>query len=249
MVDGTRVDRLISIDVAERYEALQDEVDLLKNEIKQTLVDLRGFMMEDRTIFPRGTEAGQALALPRIPAIVPLPEAPSRISVTNGHSPSFPEVNNGGGLVNHVADPLDVIMLGEIISWLGTVKRRGMSLHQITPYVEAYEAVGFLSPIVVKIVLRSMADLDQMVEFSSDHVLSPEEYSECVREFHEIVTTKPAPVEPPAPSPMEGIAEPDNLEAEEPGDPEAMEGQSGGQTGQPVSSEDEPGEKEGDNSG
>ncbi len=48
---GTRVDRLVSIDTAERFEALQDEVDLLKNEIKQTLVDLREHMMKGRTVF------------------------------------------------------------------------------------------------------------------------------------------------------------------------------------------------------
>ena len=236
MAEGTRVDRLVSIDVAERYEALQDEVDLLKNEIKQTLVDLRGFMMEDRTIFPRVAEKGQAPVLPRIPTVVPLPEG----QPPNGAA-SFPEVNNGRGLLHHVTDPLDVIMLGEIITWLGSVKRRGLSLHQITPYIEAYEAVGYLSPVVVKIVLRSMADLDQMVEASPDQKLSPEQYSECVREFHDIVTTKPAPAEPPTPPPGAEVEEPDN--------PEAMEGQIGDQS---VSLEDDPGqtgEAEEDNSG
>jgi len=139
MVEGTRVDRLVSIDVAERYEALQDEVDLLKNEIKQTLVDLRGFMMEDRTIFPRVAEKSQAPVLPRIPTVVPLPEAPlpngspTRFSANSGYAADYPEVNNGRGWLHGVTDPLDVIMLGEIITWLGSVKRRGLSLHRLPP--------------------------------------------------------------------------------------------------------------------
>ena len=49
----SKVDRLVSIDVAAKFEALQDEVDLLKNEIKQTLVDLREFLMKGQTIFPQ----------------------------------------------------------------------------------------------------------------------------------------------------------------------------------------------------
>jgi len=219
----------VSIDVAERYEALQDEVDLLKNEIKQTLVDLRGFMMEDRTISPRAVEKGQAPVLPRVPAAAPPSEA---LTPSGGYAASLPEVNNGTGLLRRVTDPLDVIMLGEIISWLGTVKRRGLSLHQITPYVEAYEAVGYLSSVVVKIVLRSMADLDQMVEVSPGQKLAPEEYSECIKEFHEIITTKPAPAVPP-------MSQPD-AESEGPDNTGAMEGQTGGPGDQPVSLEDQP---------
>ena len=64
---GTRVDRLVSIDVVERFEALQDEVDLLKSEIKQTLVDMREYMMKDRTVFSQ-PEAG-----PRNSTPAPLP--------------------------------------------------------------------------------------------------------------------------------------------------------------------------------
>ena len=42
------------IDLEERFEALQDELNLLKNEIKQTLVDLREYIMKDRTITAQG---------------------------------------------------------------------------------------------------------------------------------------------------------------------------------------------------
>ena len=235
MVEGTRVDRLVSIDVAERYEALQDEVDLIKNEVKQTLVDLRGFMMEDRTLFPRIPDTGKGQSPPRIPAVIPMPEASPtgspQASTGNGHIPGYAGAVNGNGLLHHVTDPLDVIMLGEIITWLGTVKRRGLSLHQITPYVEAYEAVGYLFTVVVKIILRSMADLDGLVEFSDGQKLSPEEYSECVREFHEIVTTKPIPADSQTP-PADGQPGGDG-----PDKPEEMAGFNGNG---PVSQNDEP---------
>ena len=52
---GTKVDRLVSIDIAERFEALQDEVDLLKVEVKQTLVDLREFIIKGSPFSPRGS--------------------------------------------------------------------------------------------------------------------------------------------------------------------------------------------------
>jgi len=51
--EATKVEQMVSIDVSAKFEALQDEVNLLKNEIKQTLVDLREFMMKSRTIFPQ----------------------------------------------------------------------------------------------------------------------------------------------------------------------------------------------------
>ena len=41
-----------STDLQDQLEALQDEVNLLKNEVKQTLVDLREFIMKDRTLLP-----------------------------------------------------------------------------------------------------------------------------------------------------------------------------------------------------
>ena len=46
-----------STDLDERLEALQDDVDLLKNEVKQTLVDLREFIMKDRTLLPQVIQA------------------------------------------------------------------------------------------------------------------------------------------------------------------------------------------------
>ena len=51
-------------DLEERLEALQDDVSLLKNEVKQTLVDLREFIMKDRTIFPQILQGPQQAVPP-----------------------------------------------------------------------------------------------------------------------------------------------------------------------------------------
>ena len=223
MTQPTNVDKLVSIDVARKFEALQEEVDLLKHEVKQTLVDLRGFIMESRTILPQAPIEAR-LASP------PTPPDNSKLESSLAQSPPatlvpqpdttpnrLPRESDQGFEVN---DALNTGMLGELINWLATVKRRGLSLHQITPYVEAYEKAGYLSPLVVKVILLSMADLDQRLEVSLDESRPLDQYFECVREFHEIVCGHPSlpgpslaapeteqvemPVTPPAPPKLNG---------------------------------------------
>jgi hypothetical protein len=181
---GTRVDRLVSIDVVERFEALQDEVDLLKNEIKQTLVDMREYMMKDRTVFAQPETAARQIMPTPLPLRVIGPQAtPPRAGTApaNGHDPvqSFRPIPHGEGM-----DPL---MLGRTIHWLGTVQDRGLSLQQVTPFLEAYEASGYLPPIMLKVLLRSLADLDQLTDTPPDQVFSPERYAECISELHDII--------------------------------------------------------------
>ena len=74
MTQPSNVDKLVSIDVARKFEALQEEVDLLKHEVKQTLVDLRGFIMESRTILPQAFVEARP-AVPPIPPDHPILES------------------------------------------------------------------------------------------------------------------------------------------------------------------------------
>ena len=198
MTQPSNVDKLVSIDVARKFEALQEEVDLLKHEVKQTLVDLRGFIMESRTILPQAFVEARP-AVPPIPPDHPilesgLVETPpvTMAPQSNLTANRLPREVDQAGRSLQVNDPMNTEMFGELINWLATVKRRGLSLHQITPYVEAYEKAGYLSPLVVKVILLSMADLDQRVEAPSDKNLPSDQYFECVREFHEIVCIHPA---------------------------------------------------------
>ena len=195
---GTRVERLVSIDIAEKFEALQDEVDLLKAEIKQTLVALRDFLAKQQTVFPqtysgtRRSENGGAAATKPASAEDP----------TGGEGVPMPTYVGRAGPPYQGRTPgseaLDARMLENLIGWLGTVKANGLSLHLITPYLEAYEASGYLTPIVAKVILRAMADLDQLVGTSSEQESSPQDYSDCIRYLHQIVCTPGYEPEPQA---------------------------------------------------
>ena len=125
--EATRVAQLVSMDVAAKFEALQNEVDLIKNEIKQTLVDLREFLMKNRTIFPQ-VQVPMPPARPEEPT-VDLPRDP-----VSAPAPAVPATPGGLQIYAHSATVLDTEMLGKFIQWLGTVKRMGVSLHQLTPY-------------------------------------------------------------------------------------------------------------------
>jgi len=184
---GTRVDRLVSIDVVERFEALQDEVDLLKNEIKQTLVDIREYMMKDRTVFSQpkvGTRNGTPAPLPPRVIYAKEPQPQTGSIPSNGHSAMHDFGPFGPGPHGEGMDPL---MLGKVIQWLGTVQQRGLNLQQVNPFLEAYEASGYLPPIMLKVLLRTLADLDQMTDPPPDDDFYPERYSECIGELHDII--------------------------------------------------------------
>ena len=185
-------------ELEERFEALQDEVNLLKNQIKQTLVDLREFMVKERTVAPQvpwvvqgaaaqptGQDASAADQLPEGQQL-----SPSAQGVSNPRVPGFrnpaPHPRDVQGQA-YTTGALDVSMLGNIIWWLGTVKRRGLSLQHISPFLEAYEMAGHLMPSTSKIILRSMADLDQLEEIPPDQPYSSQDYSECLRQLHDII--------------------------------------------------------------
>ncbi len=187
--EGT-VSRLVSIDIAERFEALQDEVDLIKIEIKQTLVDLREFIMKERTLFPQPSPTTNGSSAEDAPAHDGLREAVKSASAvqtapSNGRSygPRVRPVIVESQPVGH----LDPAMLGSIIRWFATVKDRGLSLQQITPYLEAYETSGYLNSEMVKLILKAVADLDQLKGVGPEGEFSPQDYSECIGQLHDII--------------------------------------------------------------
>lgn len=186
---ASKVDRLVSIDIAEKFEALQDEVELLKAEIKQTLVALREFLAKQKTVLPQAfLEMRQPEGNGVFTDDLGTNEAPpvsegSPVATDVGH-PRAPLQAKGRG-----SETLDAVMLANVISWLGTVKANGLCLHQITPYLEAYEASRYLTPTMVKVILRAMADLDQKVEISREQ-FSAQDYSDCLSRLHQIVCAR-----------------------------------------------------------
>lgn len=212
----TKADRLVSVDASERLEALQEEVDLLKNEIKQNLMDLREHVMKGRAVF--------AMPLPeptrRPPAPAPMRPVPVReISAkpeANGQR-TVP-LERPHPVLPASAEGLDPVMMGNIIAWLGTVKQMGLSLQQVTPYLEAYEAGGFLPPIMLKLLLRSLADLDQMAETPKDQQFLPDQYADCIGQLHGIICAGTFLSEPGLSEPA--LSEPALMDADLPDLPE-----------------------------
>jgi len=82
-----------------------------------------------------------------------------------------------------------VAMMGYIIRWLGTVKRSGLSFRQLSPFLDAYEAAGYLKPATAKLILRSMADLDDLEETPSNQAFSAQDYVDCLGQLHDIICT------------------------------------------------------------
>lgn len=202
---GTKVDRLVSIDIAERFEALQDEVDLLKVEVKQTLVDLREFIMKGKSVFPARQSVPPLREVPPISESAPEPEPATQepvplmmpvsdVSMSDEPLPSA-HIEAATSAVAPIPSPvpapannaMDSVMMARIVGWLGTIKSRGMSLQQLTPYLEAYENAGYMSSLMVKVVIRSVADLDQATRDIEPIRFSSMNYAECIGELHEIV--------------------------------------------------------------
>lgn len=209
--------------IRERFEALEDELNVLKNEIKQNLVDLREFIMKERTIFPDGAgeppramrvdgnrgqrpidDYEQRSANPPIDLAISRPEdihqvgsALAAIPSERGHSAfpvstnslsNQPNVTNVPGL-HHPPPPVDATMMSNIIWWLGTVKQRGLTLQQISPFLEAYEMSGYLSPAMSKLIIRSMADMVSPNSQRRDESFAPQEYADCLLQLNNIICT------------------------------------------------------------
>lgn len=219
---GTKVDRLVSIDIAERFEALQDEVDLLKVEVKQTLVDLREFIMKGKSVFPAKQSVPPLREVPPIsesapepvieasrpepvPYIVPVSDVSmSDEPIPSAHSETAPSAvaPTPSTVPAPASNAMDSAMMARIVEWLGTIKSRGMSLQQLTPFLEAYESAGYMSSLMVKVVIRSVADLDQATRDIEPMRFSPMSYAECIGDLHQIVCgsqeVEPQPTQPQA---------------------------------------------------
>lgn len=189
MEEATRVEQPVSIEVSARFEAIQDEVDLLKNEIKQTLVDLREFMMKGRTISRQVSVSTPDDSSQSPVAVVDLarqsvpPDAPPPVAADDLITPTAPPDFQ---ISSDSTKALDTTMLGKIITWLGSVTQMGLSMQQITSYLQMYEASGYLQPTMVKVILQSMAGVDPSAVPAAGN-FSPDDYAACVGQLHEII--------------------------------------------------------------
>ena len=80
-------------------------------------------------------------------------------------------------------------MMGNIIWWLGTAKRSGLTLQLLTPILETYEMSGTITHSISKLILRSMADLDALYENMPGDEFSPQDYADGLLQLHDIICT------------------------------------------------------------
>ncbi len=205
--EEVRTAQVVHRSVEEKFEAVQDEFSQLKAGIKQTLVDIREFMMQQRAISPQSVfgalqpEAANDLAAmegaqasspagsqPGTPQTPSTPPAMNPAPGAGGQYPMGPSPldSQGDGTARHGLDPT---RMGHIIWWLGTVKSRGLSLKQIKPFLQAYEMSGHLTPAMAKLTYRLLEDLQEVEAPSVDRVFSSQEYSDCLLQLHDIICT------------------------------------------------------------
>ena len=203
-------------EISDKLERLEDEFNLLKTEVRQTLVDLKEVIMKGRTIFPvvpeifnnpppveaSQQEPQESDAPVKVDPSVPepgeaSPDLPTSEGLTGADFPlaakfdpmRLPNINRATGPEADPTRPPDSVMMSNIIWWLGTAKRRGMTLHQIAPFIDAYEMSGYMSPTVAKLIYRTMAEMDATTDPTLTSPPMPQDFSEGMMQLNEIVTS------------------------------------------------------------
>ena len=198
--DQSRSAQVLYRGVEERFEAVQDEVSLLKAEIQQTLIDLREFMMKGHAIASPSVfdspqaqpsnglnpeEEGQARLSPQVspagpPAAQPDPGPDPALRYSATAPPNAPGDPQG-------RYAMDAVKMGHIIGWLGTVTSRGLSPKHLKPFLQSYEQSGHLTSTMAQLTYKSLEDLDGAQGGHPNQSFSPSEYAECLLELHEII--------------------------------------------------------------
>ena len=228
-------DRTEDRGVSDRLESIEDELQLLKSAVKQTLIDLREFMMKGSAMsvtstFVKPAESssnGQVIAserqanppaadLPTEPentqAEVPevqgtlqsqesavrpqIADEPKHIGPAPQSTPvtppiPFPQFAPAPVLPGIETDAqaglsMDATKMGNIIRWLGTVARKGLSASHLEPYLQAYEKSGLLTREMAALTYRSLEHMEYAMG-RTHQSYSTTEYSDCVLELHEII--------------------------------------------------------------
>jgi len=160
----------------QRIEALEDEVNLLKTEIRQILIDMRDTWLRKSDILASSREIVQAA--PSAASAVPAPPP----AAANGIPRSY--FGSEAGL-DLSTDQNNKGTLNDLLAWMGNAKEKGLSAARLFPILEAYETSGMISPLMSKFILKNMSMLDEM--YSSEDPMSPAVYSQVVSELHKLV--------------------------------------------------------------
>ena len=159
----------------QRIQALEDEVNILKTEIRQILIDMRDTWLRKSDVLATSREIVQAA-----PTLAPTPQPAT--PAANGAPRTY--FGSEAGL-DLSADQNNKGTLNDLLAWMGEAKEKGLTAARLFPILEAYENSAMISPLMSKFILKNMSMLDEM--YSSNDPMSPAVYSQVVSELHKLV--------------------------------------------------------------
>ena len=197
--------------LGDRIEALELEFDLLKTEIRQTLVDVKELVMKGKTVNAEQRPVTTDRPTPLDPTTIEtgmqsVDEEPyfEAYPIDQDTGIGLDPVTIGGATESGgwTALPRDIpkdnalapsnindsTMMKNIIWWLGTARRRGITLNQLSPFIEAYEMSGYMSPLVSKLIYNTMAQLADEDSTTAAQRM-PQDFSDGLMQLNEIITT------------------------------------------------------------
>ena len=160
----------------QRVQALEDEVNILKTEIRQILIDMRDTWLRKSDGLATSREIVQAAA----PTLAATPQSAS--SAVNGAPRTY--FGSEAGL-DLSTDQNNKGTLNDLLAWMGEAKEKGLSAARLFPILEAYENSAMISPLMSKFILKNMSMLDEM--YSNNDPMSPSVYSQVVSDLHKLV--------------------------------------------------------------
>ena len=177
----------------ERIQALEDEVNLLKTEIRQVLIDMRDTWLKRSDVLSVGpVNMPVPVSSPANVSSQPVPvQAINDLSETQARSAQIPQpvatYSSPETGLDMSIDSSNKGIVNDLLQWMGDAKEKGLTAARLFPILEAYETSGMMSPLMAKFILKSMSMLDEIQTGEDVPVMSPSSYSESISDLHKLV--------------------------------------------------------------
>ena len=175
----------------ERIQALEDEVNLLKTEIHQVLIDMRDTWLKRSDVLSVGPVN---MPVPVISSTDVSPQPTQPITDVSGPQARPTQIPQPIATYSSMETGLDMSIassnkgiVNDLLQWMGDAKEKGLTAARLFPILEAYETSGMMSPLMAKFILKSMSMLDEIQTGEDVPVMSPSSYSESISDLHKLV--------------------------------------------------------------
>ena len=176
--------------LSEKLEALEDEVELIKTEIRQTLIDMREAMLQRSDIFSMPRKIVEVSSETSVVGSVPDPSPAMSVPQSSVASP-VPVAPNptriGAVGLDLSIDQVNKTIVNEVLEWMGSAKEKGITAARLFPILEAYESSGMMSPLMSKFIMKNMSMLDEIELGGNGKSISPADFSSTLSDLHKLV--------------------------------------------------------------